>query len=405
VRVSVIGSGYVGLNLAVLASSENHTVSVIDVNESLVEKLSSGISHIEGIEDRTLKDLLANKKISFSSDFKVLNESNVVVIAVPTPLYENKNPDLSSLDAAMLSISENIADKTLVINESTSFPGTLRNLEKFISNRNQDKRIYFAVCPERIDPGNNTWKINNTPRILGGIGNESVNKASAFYESLRTPVIVVNSPEIAETAKLFENTFRYVNIALANELAKICLAMEIPVLEVLDAAESKPFGFMRFNPSLGVGGHCIPVDPFYLTWVSKQFGHTPKLIEMSNEIIRDNTKLIVDLVRKEIGGSFLGKRIQVIGVTYKQGISDIRETPALLLIQMLDSEGATITWHDPLVKNWRGETSSPISNDIDFGLIYTAHPEIDLNLWSKVEFPVRYCGPGKIPNFKSIFEK
>ena len=216
---------------------------------------------------------------------------------------------------------------------------------------------------------------------------------------------MVNSPEIAETAKLFENTFRYVNIALANELAKICLAMEIPVLEVLDAAESKPFGFMRFNPSLGVGGHCIPVDPFYLTWVSKQFGHTPKLIEMSNEIIRDNAKLIVDLVRKEIGGSFLGKRIQVIGVTYKQGISDIRETPALLLIQMLDSEGATITWHDPLVKNWRGETSSPISNDIDFGLIYTAHPEIDLNLWSKVEFPVRYCGPGKIPNFKSIFEK
>lgn len=404
-KVAVIGSGYVGLNLAVLASSKIHTVSVVDIDQSLVEKLSSGTSHIEGIKDSTLKNLLAKKKISFSSDFKVLNEANIVVIAVPTPINEYKTPDLSSLDAAMLSISENIADQTLVINESTSFPGTLRSIEKFISTRNQGKKFYFAVCPERIDPGNSMWKIDNTPRILGAIGNESINKASTFYNSLDTPVVVVNSPEIAETAKLFENSFRYVNIALVNELAKMCLAMNIPVLEVLDAAESKPFGFMRFHPSLGVGGHCIPVDPFYLMWESNKFGYSSKLIQMSGEIIQDSTKLIVDLVRNEIGGSFLGKKIQVVGVSYKHGISDTRETPALPLIQMLDSEGAKTCWHDPLVKSWRGETSSPMSDDLDFGLIYTAHPEIDLTLWRKADFPVRYCGPGKIPNFKSIFEK
>jgi UDP-N-acetyl-D-glucosamine dehydrogenase len=280
-RVAIIGQGYVGLTIAVGAAGAGHIVVGFDVNKELVNQLNSGTSHIEGISDEELKNFLSNKTYTATTDASSVNGSDVIVIAVPTPLTESRNPDLSYVHTAVELIQNNVKTPTLVINESTSYPGTLR---KEIAARISGIQHLYASSPERVDPGNTQWGTKNTPRLIGGLTPEAVTKAKDFYSSFCDTVIEVSSPEVAEAAKIFENTFRQVNIALVNEFAQITDALGISGREVLDAAATKPYGFMEFNPGPGVGGHCIPVDPTYLAYVANEVGVPATFIKRANEV-------------------------------------------------------------------------------------------------------------------------
>ena len=280
-RVAIIGQGYVGLTIAVGAAGAGHKVIGFDVNHGLVSELNSGVSHIEGISDSELKSFLSDNTYKASTDAAVLDGCDVVVIAVPTPLTEARNPDLSFVHAAVELIQSNVKSPTLVINESTSYPGTLR---KEIAGGLTGVEHLYASSPERVDPGNTQWSTKNTPRLIGGLTPEAVVKAKEFYSTFCDTVIEVSSPEVAEAAKIFENTFRQVNIALVNEFAQIADALGISGREVLDAAATKPYGFMEFNPGPGVGGHCIPVDPTYLAYVANEVGVPATFIKRANEV-------------------------------------------------------------------------------------------------------------------------
>jgi UDP-N-acetyl-D-glucosamine dehydrogenase len=280
-RVAIIGQGYVGLTIAVGAAGAGHSVVGLDVNTELVEQLNSGKSHIEGISDQQIAGLVASGLFSASIDAGTLNGSDVIVIAVPTPLDRDRNPDLSYVHAAAELINLHVKTPSLIINESTSYPGTLR---KEIAARITGVEHLFASSPERVDPGNTEWGTKNTPRLIGGLTPAAVAKAREFYASFCDSIIEVSSPEVAEAAKIFENTFRQVNIALVNEFAQISDALGISSREVIEAAATKPYGFMPFNPGPGVGGHCIPVDPSYLAHVANQVGVPATFIKRANEV-------------------------------------------------------------------------------------------------------------------------
>ena len=368
-RVAIIGQGYVGLTIAVGAAEAGHKVVGFDVNKELVSQLNSGISHIEGISDSVLKGFLSTNKYTASTDASVLNGCNVVVIAVPTPLTEARNPDLSFVHAAVELIQNNIKSPTLIVNESTSYPGTLR---KEIADRITGITHLYASSPERVDPGNTEWGTKNTPRLIGGLSSEAVSKAKEFYSSFCDSVIEVSSPEVAEAAKIFENTFRQVNIALVNEFAQIADALGISGREVLDAAATKPYGFMEFTPGPGVGGHCIPVDPTYLAYVANEVGVPATFIKRANEVNLAMPAYVVKRVIAGAGGSIKGKSVVVVGVSYKANVADTRETPAASIIDLLRQAGATVTWHDPLVGSWRGEESSDLGAS-DVAVVVTKH--------------------------------
>ena len=368
-RVAILGQGYVGLTIAVSAARAGHEVTGFDVNHELVSQLNSGISHIEGISDSALKSFLSTNKYTASTDASVLNGCDVVVIAVPTPLTEARNPDLSFVHAAVEIIQNNVKSPTLFINESTSYPGTLR---KEIAGRITGITHLYASSPERVDPGNTQWDTKNTPRLIGGLTPEAVAKAKEFYSSFCDSVIEVSSPEVAEAAKIFENTFRQVNIALVNEFAQIADALGISGREVLDAAATKPYGFMEFNPGPGVGGHCIPVDPTYLAYVANEVGVPATFIKRANEVNLAMPAYVVKRVVAGAGGSVKGKSIVVVGVSYKANVADTRETPAASIIDLLRQAGATVTWHDPLVGSWRGEESSVLGAS-DVAVVVTKH--------------------------------
>jgi UDP-N-acetyl-D-glucosamine dehydrogenase len=372
-RVAIIGQGYVGLTIAVGAAGAGHKVVGFDVNADLIKALNSGISHIEGISDSALKGLLSNNTYTASTDAAALNGCDVVVIAVPTPLTEARNPDLSFVHAAVELIQNNVKSPTLVINESTSYPGTLR---KEIAGRMTGITHLYASSPERVDPGNTQWGTNNTPRLIGGLTPEAVSKAKEFYSSFCDTVIEVSSPEVAEAAKIFENTFRQVNIALVNEFAQIADALGISGREVLDAAATKPYGFMEFNPGPGVGGHCIPVDPTYLAYVANEVGVPATFIKRANEV---NSAMPAYVVKRVIagGGSVKGKSVVVVGVSYKANVADTRETPAASIIDLLRQAGATVRWHDPLVGSWRGEESSDLGAS-DVAVVVTKHDVVSV---------------------------
>jgi UDP-N-acetyl-D-glucosamine dehydrogenase len=373
-RVAIIGQGYVGLTIAVGAAGAGHSVVGFDVNDGLVAALNAGRSHIEGISDEQLVSHVSSGAYKASSDATVLDGCEVIVVAVPTPLDDDRNPDLSYVHAASDLITHHVKSPALIINESTSYPGTLR---KEIAARMTGVDHLFASSPERVDPGNTTWGTKNTPRLIGGLTPAAVAKAREFYGSFCDSIIEVSSPEVAEAAKIFENTFRQVNIALVNEFAQIADALGISGREVLEAAATKPYGFMPFNPGPGVGGHCIPVDPSYLAHVANQVGVPATFIKRANEVNLAMPAYIVKRVVAGSGGSITGKTVVVVGVSYKSNVADTRETPAAAVIDLLRQEGATVTWHDDLVGSWRGESSAAIKG-ADIAVLVTKHDGLDL---------------------------
>jgi UDP-N-acetyl-D-glucosamine dehydrogenase len=368
-RVAIIGQGYVGLTIAVGAASAGHTVFGFDVNQNLVDQLNSGKSHIEGISDSQIAGFISSGSFVAGADPTVLDGSDVIVIAVPTPLDADRNPDLSYVHAAAELINQQVKSPALIINESTSFPGTLR---KEIAARITGVEHLFASSPERVDPGNTQWGTKNTPRLIGGLTPAAVAKAREFYASFCDSIIEVSSPEVAEAAKIFENTFRQVNIALVNEFAQISDALGISSREVIEAASTKPYGFMPFNPGPGVGGHCIPVDPSYLAHVANEVGVPATFIKRANEVNLAMPAYVVKRVVAGAGGSIAGKSVVVVGVSYKANVADTRETPAAAVIDLLREQGATVAWHDDLVSNWRGESSAPLSG-FDIAVVVTRH--------------------------------
>jgi UDP-N-acetyl-D-glucosamine dehydrogenase len=368
-RVAIIGQGYVGLTIAAGAAGAGHKVIGFDVNAGLVEMLNSGKSHIEGITDSQLVDFISADRFVATTDPSALEGSNVIVIAVPTPLDGDRNPDLSFVHAAAEVVNLNVKTPALIINESTSYPGTLRGE---IAPRIYAAEHLFASSPERVDPGNTQWGTKNTPRLVGGITPAAVVKAKEFYSSFCDSIIEVSSPEVAEAAKIFENTFRQVNIALVNEFAQISDALGISSREVIQAAATKPYGFMPFNPGPGVGGHCIPVDPSYLAYVANEVGVPATFIKRANEVNLAMPAYVVKRVVVGAGGSIAGKSVLVVGVSYKADVADTRETPAAAVIDLLREQGATVFWHDDLVGKWRGETSSPLITH-DIAVVVTKH--------------------------------
>jgi UDP-N-acetyl-D-glucosamine dehydrogenase len=380
-RVSIIGQGYVGLTIAVGAAGAGHTVVGFDINESLVVQLNAGKSHIEGITDADLSSFIAAGLYEASAEPSILDGSDVIVIAVPTPLDDQRNPDLSYVHNAAGLIQNNVKSPTLIVNESTSYPGTLR---KEIASRINGVEHLYASSPERVDPGNTVWGTKNTPRLIGGLTPAAVVKAKEFYGSFCDSLVEVPSPEVAEAAKIFENTFRQVNIALVNEFVQIADALGISGREVIDAAATKPYGFMPFNPGPGVGGHCIPVDPSYLAHVANQVGVPATFIKRANEVNLAMPAYVVKRVVAGNGGSIKGKKVVVVGVSYKSNVADTRETPAAAVIDLLREQGATVIWHDDLVASWREELSVPISG-ADIAVVVTKHDGVDLAA-------IRACG-------------
>ena len=372
-KVSIIGQGYVGLTISVFAA-EHHSVVGVDKNQNVVDALNAGKSHIEGVESADLARLIAAGKYLATTNASEVEGSDVVVIAVPTPLGRNREPDLAFVEAACRTIGENLKTPALIINESTSFPGTVRNLIKPSIEKHSSGSIshMYAVSPERVDPGRSDWNQKNTPRLYAGLTPEASKAVRDFYSTFCDNLVEVSSPEVAESAKLFENTFRQVNIALVNEFAQIAHALGISVYETLDAAATKPYGFMKFMPSAGVGGHCIPVDPSYLAHTAAGLGVPATFIERANEVNLEMAKYVVDRVKADNGGSLKGKSVQVVGVAYKPNVADVRETPAELVIAELRKAGASVTWSDDLVSTWLGQTSTPLGGS-DIGVVVTLH--------------------------------
>lgn len=376
-KVSIIGQGYVGLTISVFAAN-HHTVVGFDKNQGVVDALNAGMSHIEGVASEDLARHIARGSYRTTTDESEITGSDVVVIAVPTPLTKDRKPDLAFVEAACKTIGENLKTPALIINESTSFPGTVRNFIKPLVEKYSGDLVehLYAVSPERVDPGRTDWNQKNTPRLYAGLTPAASKGVREFYSTFCDNLVEVSSPEVAESAKLFENTFRQVNIALVNEFAQIAHALGISVYETLDAAATKPYGFMKFMPSAGVGGHCIPVDPSYLADTAARVGVPATFIERANEVNLEMAKYVVDRVTADNGGSLKGKSVQVVGVAYKPNVADVRETPAELVIEELNKAGASVTWSDDLVAAWMGEKSTVLGGS-DIALVVTLHSVTD----------------------------
>ena len=375
-KVGIIGQGYVGLTISAFAG-EFYEVVGFDSDQRIVDQLNSGVSHIEGVENSDLQKWIKAGRYHATTTGIDLAGVDLIVIAVPTPLTEDRQPDLSYIEAACKTVGENIQKPVLVINESTSFPGTLRNYIKPAIERYSKNKVehLYAISPERVDPGRSDFNQRNTPRLYAGLTLEASKKTREFYSKFCDNLLEVSSPEVAEAAKLFENTFRQVNIALVNEFAQIAHSLGISVYETLDAANTKPYGFMKFTPSAGVGGHCIPVDPTYLASVAENHGAPATFIRRANEVNLEMSKYVVDRVQADNGGSLEGKSALVVGVAYKPNVADVRETAAELVIEHLRGRGAVVSWHDDVVKNWKGEISSPLSG-ADIAVVVTMHDSV-----------------------------
>jgi UDP-N-acetyl-D-glucosamine dehydrogenase len=354
--VAIIGQGYVGRSIAKAATGVGYSVIGFDIDTSVITSLEIH-GDFQGTTDPTL-----------------LGKANLVIIAVPTPLDVARMPNLSAIHAACKTIIENVKKPVLVINESTSYPGTLRNEIASVIEKASGLGHMYASSPERVDPGNEKWTQKNTPRLLAGLTPEATAMARKFYSSFCDEVIEVSTPEVAEAAKLFENTFRQVNIALVNEFAQISDALDIPTREVLDAAATKPFGFMSFQPGSGVGGHCIPVDPSYLAFVAENVGVPAEFIKRANQVNLGMPAYVVSRVAKDVG-SLKGKKVVVVGVSYKANVSDTREAPAALVIDELKKLGAEVSWHDSVVGTWNGQASCDLKG-FDVAIVVTKHDAV-----------------------------
>ncbi len=376
-KIGIIGQGYVGLTISAFSGSFFQVIG-FDSNQRIVDQLNSGLSHIEGVESNAIQKLIKDGRYKATSDGRDISNVDIVVIAVPTPLTTDRKPDLTYIDAACRTIGENIRNPILVINESTSFPGTLRNFIKPAIEKYSNNLVahMYAISPERVDPGRGDFNQKNTPRLYAGLTPEASTLTQEFYSKFCDNLVEVSSPEVAEAAKLFENTFRQVNIALVNEFAQIAHSLGISVYETLDAANTKPYGFMKFTPSAGVGGHCIPVDPTYLAAVAEEHGAPATFIRRANEVNLEMSKYVVDRVQADNGGSLKGKSVLVVGVAYKPNVADVRETAAELVIEHLRSRGAVVSWHDNVVGLWKGERSAPLTS-ADIVVVVTMHDSVN----------------------------
>ena len=378
--VSVVGLGYVGLPLAIAAAKSGYKVTGIDLDELKVSQINKGISQIEDIDNVELSDLVKTGKIKAESNYASIEDAEIVAICVPTPLLENKLPDLSYLESAAKSIKGKLSEKSLLILESTVAPGTTRGflapLLEFDFNK-PEKNFKLAFSPERIDPMNLNWTIKNTPKIVAGLTNESKNLAVQFYSRFIDEVIECESIEVAETAKLLENSFRFINISFINELSIYCQKLGININDVVKTAATKPYGFMPFYPSIGVGGHCIPVDPIYLSNAGKKIGASTRFIDLADQINQEMPGYFVGRAEEKLGG-LNNKKVLVVGVAYKSNVADIRESPVKSLITGLKEKGAQVFWHDDLVKEWNGEKSVNLSSNFDLAIIATPHKNLDL---------------------------
>jgi len=378
--IAVIGLGYVGLPLAAAAAKSGYPVIGVDLDIARVNKINSGISPIEDISSSEILDLVARGLLKASADYSAIKGADVILICVPTPLTSAHQPDLSYLENAANSISDNFSIGSLLILESTVAPGTTRNfLAPLIANKSGidivDLDIVFS--PERIDPLNQKWNLKNTPKIIAGLTPKSRKRAVDFYSKFVDKVIECEEVEVAETAKLLENSFRLVNISFINELSIFCQKLNIDVNEVIKAASTKPYGFMPFYPSIGIGGHCIPVDPLYLANKARDIGAPTRFIDLADQINQEMPGYFVGRAEEKIGG-LEGKKVLVIGVSYKPNVADVRETPVEALILGLTNKGAQVSWHDDLVKEWNGEKSVALSNEYDLAILATPHAYLDL---------------------------
>lgn len=379
-KVIVIGLGYVGLPVAIAAAKSGCNVIGIDLNTKKVDSINDGQSPVEDIDNAQIQELISNGSFRASNQYTEIHNADIVLICVPTPLLKNQTPDLSMVESAARSVSEHLIRGALVILESTVAPGTTRDFLAPLINsgaRHSKNEVEIAFSPERIDPLNKQWTLKNTPKIVAGLTENSRKKAVEFYSKFIDEVIECDSPEIAETAKLLENSFRLINISFINELSKLCYKMGIEVSQVINAAATKPYGFMAFYPSIGVGGHCIPVDPLYLSSKAKDLGEPMLSIEVASQINLSMPNYFVNLAEKKLQ-QLNGKKILVIGVSYKPNVADTRETPAEVLIKGLKQKGAQVFWHDDLVKEWNGENSVAISSDFDLAILTTPHNYLDL---------------------------
>ena len=392
--LAIVGQGYVGLPLAMAAVDAGWSVIGIDNFEAKVAQINSGSSPVEDISDIQLQRALANGVYKASTDFSLVGQASVITICVPTPLGHNREPDITLLRNAATAIAPFVANETLIVSESTSYPGTLRNVIIPIVDSNkpaESSAIYFASAPERVNPGDPVWNQKNTPRLVGAIDILSQSYALAFYESICDAAVSVSSPEVAEAAKLLENTFRLVNIALVNEFTQLCSASGINVNDVIDAASSKPYGYMPFRPGVGVGGHCIPVDPLYLTWWARQNGSKAELVERADAINHAMPKYVAERAMGMVDASITKPKVMILGVAYKAGVGDVRETPVSELRDFLKSKGAEIGWHDPLVPTWEGSQPVDLEWDCDVAILATKQPGMDLERLTRRGIQILDC--------------
>jgi UDP-N-acetyl-D-glucosamine dehydrogenase len=390
----IIGQGYVGLPLAMAAVEAGWMVIGVDNFEPKVAQINSGSSPVEDVSDEQLQAALSRGVYRASTDFASVSQASVVTICVPTPLNQKREPDISLLRSAAAGVAPYLSNEVLIVSESTSYPGTLRDVIIPTINSLKPKssvKTYFASAPERVDPGNSSWNQKNTPRLVGGIDTESQKSALEFYDSICDAVVSVSSPEVAEAAKLLENTFRLVNIALVNEFAQLCFTNRISVHDVIEAAGTKPYGFMPFRPGVGVGGHCIPVDPLYLTWWARQNGGSAAFVESADSINRAMPSYVAERVLSMIDAKVNSPKVLILGVAYKPGVGDVRETPVSELRNALISHGVEVAWHDPLVPIWDGTNSVDLGWDCDVAILATKQPGIDVNQIIAKGVPILDC--------------
>ncbi|HWZ57981.1 MAG TPA: nucleotide sugar dehydrogenase [Gemmatimonadaceae bacterium] len=392
--IGVVGLGYVGLPLAIEFAKAGFRVIGYDVSPRVIATISAGRSHIQDIPHSDVAALVASGRLEATADATRLAEVHAVSIAVPTPLVKTRDPDMSFVDKATDTIASQCRPGTLVVLESTTYPGTTRELvaPKFETRGwTVGEDIFLAFSPERVDPGNERYSTKNTPKVVGGITPNCLAVATALYRTCIDTVVPVSSPEVAELVKLLENTFRSVNIALVNETAIVCERLGVNVWEVIEAAATKPFGFMKFTPGPGIGGHCIPLDPHYLAWKMRTLNYKTRFIDLASEINSQMPDYVVEKVAHALNDahkSVNGSRVLVIGVAYKKNIDDIRESPALDVIRLLEGRGATVAYHDPFIPKFhedgRDRASVPMSvaelKRADAVVIVTDHTSIDYQM-------------------------
>ncbi len=364
VRVAVVGLGYVGLPLAVEFAGAGLRTIGIDVNADKVQKLNDGKSYIPDVSEDRVQALVADGMLSATTDYAVLKDVDCISVCVPTPLRKTKDPDISYILSAADEIARTLHEDMLIVLESTTYPGTTEEvfLPRISSNSLKvGEDVFVAFSPERVDPGNETWHTRNTPKVIGGVTERCTQVASALYRHAVDEIVPVSSATVAEMVKLLENTFRMVNIGLVNEMALICDRLGVNVWEVVEAAETKPFGFMKFTPGPGLGGHCIPIDPLYLSWKMKELQYTARFIELASEINANMPRYVVGKITDALnahGKPLKGSKVLILGAAYKRDVDDVRESPALDIITLLKASECDVSFHDPYVPHISSESWS-----------------------------------------------